>query len=156
MSNNNDTKCDTIFERLREDHDRHRRLLDILCKSSGGDSEARKELWPKLRDDLMDHAKAEERAFYAPLLANKSSQNLSSHSIKEHEEMEVLIDEIDAMDFSHTHWLQKVKNLQHFVEHHEDEEEKEVFPVAGRVLTDQEKQDMVSAFNQAKRVEANS
>lgn len=140
----------TIFERLTEDHDRHRRMLDILSKSSGGDSEAREEIWPKVRDDLIDHAKAEERAFYAVLLANKTTQNLSSHSIKEHEEMEALISEIDDMEFSHTHWLQKLKDLQHMVEHHEKEEEVEVFPVAGRELSDAEKLKMVDVFNREK------
>ena len=32
----------TIFERLREDHDKHRTLLDI-CAKTHGDSEGRKE-----------------------------------------------------------------------------------------------------------------
>lgn len=143
---------ETIFDRLREDHDRHRRLLDILSKTEGA-SDGREELFGKLKEDLINHAKAEERCFYAELLGVRESQNLSSHSIKEHEELEALVNELDELDFSSPQWLVKLKQLKHDVEHHEKEEEVEVFPVAGRVLTDEQKSRMVQTFNEMKKEE---
>ena len=142
----------TIFDRLTEDHDRHRTLLDILSKTEG-DSSDRAELWEKLKTDLVDHAKAEERAFYTELLGVRKSQDKASHSIKEHEEMESQIQALDDMDRSSSQWLIKLKELKEKVEHHEAEEEEDVYPVAREVLDDAQQERMVEVFNECKAEE---
>ena len=50
-----------IFERLKEDHDRHRELLDKLLDTSG-DTTERKSLFEELTKELKSHAAAEEQA----------------------------------------------------------------------------------------------
>lgn len=142
----------TIFDELRLEHDSHRRMLDELAKTSG-DSPERRELWRTVRDELKAHARAEERAFYARLIAVRTSQERATHSIEEHEQMNDLMDEVDEHDFSSPGWLPSLKKLREKVVHHEDEEETSVFPVAGRVLSDEEKQAMADDFRAAKQAE---
>lgn len=142
----------TIFEVLRQEHDQHRRLLKQLAETHG-DSDERRELFSQLQTELSSHANAEERAFYAVLLSDAGSQPKSSHSIKEHQEIEEALTELAEMDFSSPQWLPKFKQLKHDVEHHESEEEQEVFQVAGKVLSEKQKHELVSTFRKEKQRE---
>lgn len=145
----------TIFDELRLEHDAHRRMLDELAKTSG-DTPERRELWRNVRDELKAHARAEERAFYARLIAVRTSQERATHSIEEHEQINALMDEIDAHDFDSPGWLPALKKLREEVVHHEDEEETSVFPVAGKVLSAKDKQALADEFRAAKQEEVRS
>ena len=50
-----------IFTRLKQDHDRHREMLDRVAATSG-DSKERREAFEKLRIDVSAHANAEEQS----------------------------------------------------------------------------------------------
>lgn len=128
----------TIFESLRNDHDIQRKLLTGLVETHG-DSDKRKELFFQLKNELNAHAIAEERNFYLPLIESDLTQEKSRHSIAEHHEIEELIEELESMDFSSPQWLPKAKHLKERVFHHLEEEETEVFQLAGKALEDSEK-----------------
>lgn len=133
----------TIFDHIREDHERQRTLMKLIAKTSG-DSEGRQELYPKFAAELRAHAAAEEQVFYSELLAANLTRDKAGHSVHEHKVMEDLLDELDDMDFSSPHWLPKFRELAEENEHHMTEEEQEVFQIAGRVLTDAQKHEMVA------------
>jgi len=143
----------TIFEHLRSEHDKHRTLIDIIEKTSG-DSRGRNELFPKLADEVLAHAHAEERVFYAELLARSESRDVAGHSVEEHNEAEEIIDELRAKDYGSSGWLTRFKLLADKLRHHMAEEEREVFPLAGRLLSTARKREMVDEFEQAKATEA--
>lgn len=132
----------TIFEHIREDHEKQRTLMMLIAKTSG-DSEGRRELFPKFAAELRAHAAAEERAFYSVLLDAKLTRDKTGHSIHEHKQAEELLQELEEMDYSNPHWLPKFRQLVEDNEHHMTEEEQEVFQIAGRVLTDAQKHEMV-------------
>ncbi len=44
-------------------------------------------------------------------------------------------------------WLQKFKDLKHLVEHHLEEEEQEVFQVAGKELTENQKEVLAEKYD---------
>ncbi|PRP94451.1 hemerythrin domain-containing protein [Enhygromyxa salina] len=144
---------DDIFSRIREDHDKHRTLARIIERTSG-DSRGRNELFPKLADDVRAHARAEERVFYSELLAATQSRDLAGHSVKEHHEIEAIIEELLDKDYSSTGWLARFKTLTDKLRHHMLEEEKNIFPLAGRVLSEARKREMVIEFDAAKQTEA--
>lgn len=127
-----------IFEALRQDHDIQRSLLNELVDTSG-DTENRKYLFEKLKKELEIHADAEERFLYIPLIKHDSTQEKARHSIAEHHEIDELIERLEATDFDSTGWLTIAKSLQHKVEHHLEEEEHEVFQMAGKALSEKEK-----------------
>jgi hypothetical protein len=145
VKSSNDTN---IFKKLREDHDLQREYLETLI-STEGDSERRKKNYSKLKECLQDHAKYEERYFYAPLMEDDITVEASRHAVHEHYKIDKLIDEIDKTDFSSPQWLIKLKNLKHLVEHHLDEEEHEFFQLAGKALSEKQKVNLAKQYEKS-------
>lgn len=139
----------TIFERLREDHDKHRTLLE-LCAKTHGASDGREELFAKVHAELVSHANAEEKVLYAVLLAEDLTQEKARHSIAEHKTMDDLLDELGKMDHSNPNWVRKFATLHEEVLHHMEEEEREVFQLGGKVLGAAQKTAMVAEFDREK------
>lgn len=135
-----------IFEALREDHDIQRSLLNELVETSG-DTANRKYLFEKLKQELEIHADAEERFLYIPLIKHDSTQEKARHSIAEHHEIDELIARLEETDFDSTGWLTIAKSLKHKVEHHLVEEEREVFQMAGKALSEKEKRTLAEEYN---------
>ncbi len=135
----------TIFEALRESHDTQRQLLDLLVETSG-DSEGREELFDRLKAELDHHAVAEERHFYVPLMQVDLTQEKSRHSVAEHHEMDELVEELESTDRSSPAWLATARTLRERVLHHLDEEEQEVFQLAGKALTESQKSELAQAY----------
>ncbi|MCX2744163.1 hemerythrin domain-containing protein [Mangrovivirga sp. M17] len=144
-----------IFETIREDHEKQRTLLDILVKTEG-DSEGRREIFEKIDKELINHAEAEEKYFYVPLMQADMTRDKSRHSIAEHHDIEELVEELRETDFSSPGWLATAKKLKHQVIHHLDEEEHEVFQMAGKVLTDAQKNELAASFREMRnRLDSN-
>lgn len=137
-----------IFEELRADHQKQRTLVDILTKTHG-DSEGRQEIFEKLKNELQNHEDAEERYFYAPLIKSELTQDKARHSIAEHHEMDELIEELENTDMSSPHWIAVAKKLSEKVHHHLDEEEQEVFQLAGKALTETQKEELAKSYRQS-------
>ena len=135
----------TLFEALREDHDTQRTLLDLLVKTHG-DSDGREELFEKVKKALSSHAAAEERALYVPMMEVDMTQEKARHSVAEHHEIDELVEELEDTDFSSPGWLAAAKKLQELVTHHLDEEEQEVFQLAGRALSDDAKARLATTY----------
>jgi hypothetical protein len=127
-----------IFEALREDHERQRALVDKLSRTEG-DSEERREFFDALKRELSCHAAAEERHFYVPLIGADLTQEKARHSVAEHHEIDELIEELEDMDMASSGWLNRAKHLFERVEHHLEEEEHEVFQMAGKALNEAQK-----------------
>lgn len=139
-----------IFEKLRQEHDKTRTLLDLVAKTHG-DSNGRRELFGRLKDELEAHTAAEEVSLYKPLIGTHA-QDKATHSTKEHEQTRELIEELEAMDFSSPGWLTRFEALDQLVRGHMDQEEHKVFQQAGRTLTDPEK-DALAAVHERERAQ---
>ncbi|MES1925409.1 hemerythrin domain-containing protein [Salinisphaera sp. T31B1] len=137
----------TIFEALRESHDKQRRLLAALTDTHG-DSDKREGLFAVLKAELEHHANAEERHFYVPLMEYDQTQEKARHSVAEHHEIDELVETLENTEFSSPGWLVSARKLEHLVTHHLDEEEQEVFQQAGRVLGEGEKNELASRYDE--------
>lgn len=134
-----------IFEALRADHETQRDLIDRLVKTEG-DSEERRELFDRLKTELEAHAGAEERYFYVPLMEHDLTQDKARHSVSEHKELDDFVEQLEEYEMSGSQWLQTAKELAHRLIHHLDEEEHEVFQMAGKALTEQDKQSFAEGY----------
>lgn len=143
---------ETIFERLRMDHDRHREVLDAL-RATHGDTSERRALFAELRHEHEAHAAAEERALYARLLGHASTRDKSAHSIEEHETARSGLEELMEMGMSNPNWIRRFEEVAHEIEHHMKEEEHGVFQLAGKVLDEEQKTAMAEEFESAKQEE---
>ncbi len=136
----------TIFEALRADHETQRTLADLLTKTKG-DSDGRNELFARLKRELEAHAGAEERYFYVPLMEHDLTQEKARHSVAEHKELDDLVEKLEEYDMSGSQWLQTAEELAHLLTHHLDEEEQEVFQLAGKALSEAEKTSLADAYD---------
>jgi hemerythrin superfamily protein len=135
----------TIFEELRVDHDKQRKLLELLLETTGEEQE-RKQYYQQLKLQLEQHAAAEERYFYNPLIKDNHTIEMSRHGIAEHHEIDELIETLEQTEMSSPAWLQHFKNLKHKVLHHLEDEEQGFFQRAGKVLSESEKSDLGSDY----------
>ncbi len=136
----------TIFEALRADHETQRTLADLLTKTKG-DSDGRNELFARLKRELEAHAGAEERYFYVPLMEHDLTQEKARHSVAEHKELDDLVEKLEEYDMSGSQWLQTAEELVHLLTHHLDEEEQEVFQLAGKALSEAEKTSLADEYD---------
>lgn len=137
----------TIFEALRKDHDLQRSLADKLLDSSGESAE-RQALFDRLKEELVLHASAEERSLYVPMMEIDMTQEKARHSIAEHHEMDEYIEELEKTDMSSPHWLAVYRKLHHRLHHHLEEEEQEIFQIAGRAMSDARKEQLAKGYEQ--------
>ncbi|WP_420452225.1 hemerythrin domain-containing protein [Ilumatobacter sp.] len=135
----------TIFESIRDDHETQRTLIDLVVQTEG-DSDGRDDLWARLKRELEAHAGAEERYFYVPLMENDTTQEAARHSVAEHKELDDFVERMDGYERSGSQWLQTAKELRERLLHHLAEEESEVFPVAGQILSDDAKTSLADDY----------
>lgn len=127
-----------IFEALRISHQTQREMADSLIVTAG-DSSERAALFKSIKLELAAHAAAEERFFYVPLIAHDMTQEPSRHGIAEHHQMDKLVEDLESTDPSSPGWLATAKALHHKIYHHLEDEERGVFQLAGKVLSEGEK-----------------
>ncbi len=147
-----------IFERLIEDHDKHRALIDRI-KDTSGDSDERRSLFEAFKIDASAHANAEEETLYVTIMAISDTRQDAQHSVKEHADIGMMFVELDEMEMSSSGWLTRFKTLAEEYTHHIDEEEEEKFPKAQEVIDDAKAVELRDEFNRRKpeeveRVEA--
>ncbi len=128
-----------ILTTLRAEHDVIRALQQLLLETEGAGG-TRAQLWYRLQRELYGHALAEEKAVYNRLAEIDSTEHLAEHSIEEHRAIEELLKQLDHIGFDQPQWMTTLKRLVHVSNHHLDEEEEELFPWAGRVLSDEQRE----------------
>lgn len=135
----------TLFDLLHQSHEIQRSLCRQLT-SSRGKTAKREPLFLQLKVELEAHAAAEERYLYVPLLMTDPGLSSSRHALSEHHEIEELCDDLSVADKSGDAWLATAKELTEKVRHHLKEEEKKFFKVAGRILTDAQKETLARRY----------
>ncbi|MDB5103008.1 MAG: hemerythrin [Fibrobacteres bacterium] len=127
-----------LYEMLHRDHEKVKSLFDQL-EATGEDQESRREtLFAHLFRELDVHSQAEEKFFYSQLRSEDETRELTLESIDEHKMVKRLLGELEAMDKGTPEWTAKCRTLRENVEEHVEMEEQELFPMAQRVLEDEE------------------
>lgn len=136
-----------IFEYLKNDHDRHRKLLAQLSEAEPAE---RRPLFEELRKELQAHAAAEEESLYATMLACPDLRDYARHSVSEHKEIDDKLGELCDADPKSGDWKQTFGELRHRYLHHIEEEEEEMFPRAAEQLTPEAEGQMARVFERRK------
>lgn len=146
------SKTATVLERIQQDHDHHRELLDKIAETSG-DSEERRELFEELTKELKGHASAEEQSLYAEMLAIPDETDETRHSVAEHHEIEEMLNDLAATEMSSPGWLLKFKSLDHRYRHHIEEEEDDHFPDFAEKIDEKMDKKLTAEFEERKKAE---
>ena len=76
------------------------------------------------------------------------TQEKARHSIAEHHEMDEYIEELEKTDMSTPHWLAVYRKLHDRLYHRLEEEEEEIFQLAGRAMSDASKEQLAKGYEQ--------
>ena len=125
---------ETIYDALRESHERQRSLCRRLLRARPG-TQARISLFKELHVELDAHAAAEERFLYAPSLMHDAGLDSSRHALHEHHEIDELVEDLHKADAAGGQWLAVARKLSRKVHHHLREEESKFFQVTGKLLS---------------------
>ena len=118
---------------LKQDHEKVRGLLDRLEKASGA---RRTKLLTQVEQELKVHTQIEEEIFYPAYrdaARKKDDKKLYFEALEEHHVVDLVLPEMNDGDTAEA-LKAKAKVLKELVEHHADEEEKEMFPRARKAL----------------------
>jgi hemerythrin-like domain-containing protein len=126
-------------EMLREDHDRVRALFKEYEGAGEEAYEAKKRIVQQLSMELDIHAKLEEEIFYQAFRTEQEEEpkKVVRESFEEHKIVKTLLGELAAMRPQDAQYDAKVTVLKEGVEHHADEEERELFPAAEDLFGDE-------------------
>jgi hemerythrin superfamily protein len=130
---------------LKADHEKVRGLLSQLEKSTEKGVKKREELLSRIAEELTIHTTIEEEIFYPSYrdaVAKKEDRKLYQEALEEHHVVDLVMPEIEETDPSSEVFSAKAKVLKEIVEHHAEEEEKEMFPRARKVMDAEELQEL--------------
>jgi len=116
---------------LKQDHEKVKALFERY-EDLGDRAHARKaDLWEKIKTEITIHATVEEEIFYPAVeqIEHEEAEELVQEAHEEHAIVKQLIAEISALTPEDEEFDAKVKVLAENVEHHADEEEKDMFPL---------------------------
>jgi len=136
---------------LKADHEKVRGLLAQLESSSERSTSRREALLQEIAHAVEIHTTIEEEIFYPAYrdaVKKKDDKKLYQEALEEHHVVELVMPEIEETDPSTEVFAAKAKVLKDVIEHHADEEEKEMFPRAKKVLEKEELREL------AERMEA--
>jgi hemerythrin-like domain-containing protein len=123
------------FELLKKDHEKVANLFEKLEATTERAVKTREELFTQLKYELDTHAQIEESLLYPVLKDADDTRDLTLESFEEHRIVKQLLSELEQMPKNEEQWSAKLKVLRENVKHHVEEEEKELFPIAKKVLS---------------------
>jgi hemerythrin-like domain-containing protein len=142
-----------ILATLSKEHGQVSVLLKRLKTMPARSSNERDALFQEIRTELLAHAAAEERVFYAELRKHAETREKVQHSKKEHDEIEQVLETLNNSTLSGAAWTSSVDRLVERVEHHVEEEEGEVFPKAKKALSHGDLDRLDKVFKRQKKQE---
>lgn len=142
----------TIFDRLKQDHDAHRRLFVQMAEVES-EPDRLEQLFAEFRIEVTAHAAAEEETLYATMLARPDLREDAQHSVAEHKEIDDYLEELGELEFNSEAWRQTFDKMKKRYLHHIEEEEEEMFPDAARELTGEEEKKLADVFARRKPAE---
>lgn len=141
-----------VFNLLAQQHAEASALLTRARAST--DPEKRRDLWSKIRAELLSHEKGERQVVYPELRRFPETQLIADEHDREAGELEMKIHQVDGADPASDAWAVKLDELIAFLQQHVDEEENEFFPKAIDVLGDEAARDLTPRFMSAKKTAA--
>jgi hemerythrin superfamily protein len=139
---------------LEEDHQKVKKIMGELEKTTERGVKTREELFTKLVDELTVHEKIEEQIFY-PAVKNqaetKKLEEMVTESYEEHHFVDMVKKEIEGTPFEAEEWAAKFKVMKENIEHHAfEEEEGKMFPQVRKIFSKAELEDLGARMEELK------
>jgi hemerythrin superfamily protein len=125
------------IELLKQQHREVEELFEKFEKAGDGKGEVLMDLFARIADNLAAHATIEEKLFYPSVYVGPTAEKLQE-AVEEHLSAKRVIADLLDMDPLDAQFKAKVKVLQELVEHHVEEEEKDLFKSVKKLLKKEE------------------
>jgi len=119
---------------LEADHRRFEALFEAGAATTTRAVKRRTQLLRSLTAELAVHELLEEQLLYPALATHREARAIVLEGTQEHHVADVLLKELHRMRKNDERWGAKLKVLQESIEHHIEEEERRMFPIARGVL----------------------
>lgn len=141
-----------IYDELHMDHLKVLGLVDeLLDLPDDSDDEYRSNLIRDIRDELIPHARAEERVFYNAIRRKREAPTgMIRSAYEEHFEAETHLRKLQLVDKVNGNWRDVAERLRDALAHHIREEETQIFPVAMDIFSESEANRMGREFTDLK------
>ncbi len=129
------------IELLKADHLKVKDLLGKLTKTTTRAEKTRKDLLAKIEQELSIHNAIEEEIFYPAFVAAGGSEHkkMNYEALEEHRAVQDLVlPDLKKTDPTSEKFSGRANVLKELVEHHVDEEEKEMFKEAKKSMSSDE------------------
>jgi hypothetical protein len=118
----------------------HREVESLFKKvEKAGGAEERRRLMDQITKALEAHTAIEEEIFY-PAIAEtgtKKAEEMVNEAFEEHHVVKLVLKELPQVDPEDERFEAKMTVLSELIEHHVEEEEKEMFKLAGKIDKDE-------------------
>jgi hemerythrin-like domain-containing protein len=146
-----------LFELLKKDHRELMEMLDQLKETTDRASKKREELFMQMKQEIVPHMRAEEKAFYSVLQKNEEAKEDAMEAIEEHHAAESVMGELDKMPKQEEFWHAKLSVFKEMIKHHIEEEEGKVFKDAEKVISEDQMKKILENFkNEKERIKEQS
>jgi hemerythrin superfamily protein len=136
------------LELLKEDHQKVKKLFEETTKTS--DRSRQKELFDKIDTELEIHTHIEETVFYPTIEEQEELKDMVAEALEEHQQAKMLLNELEGLGADNHDFGSKLQRLMEAVEHHVEEEEKEMFPKIREVFDEDELKQLGEDLESAK------
>lgn len=126
---------------LKDDHKKLKGLLNELVKTTTRADKKRMQLLEKIEQELRVHTRIEEEIFYPAFkkAGNSAHAKIYFEALEEHRAVEDLVlPDLKKTDRGSENFSGRAKVLKELVEHHADEEEKDMFKKAEQSMAKDE------------------
>jgi hemerythrin-like domain-containing protein len=127
---------------LKDDHEKMKSLLKELEEAAEQGSPKREQLFATVKEELTVHEAIEEEIFYPALKEHPKAKDLVLEAYEEHGVVDLVMAEIEGLSFDDERWSAKFTVMKENIEHHIEEEEKEMFKQARDVFEEAELEDL--------------
>ncbi|WP_136515165.1 hemerythrin domain-containing protein [Geomonas edaphica] len=141
----------TIFDVLKQDHEKARYLFDKAQKAGKKEIASLQKLFAQIEEELELHMEGEERFFYSALEQDEEMRDHVLQSYEEHQVAKTMLGTFKSLAVDDERWVAKLKVLGEIVEHHMQEEEREIFKMARKALGKEQQHDIAMSFQKSKR-----
>jgi hemerythrin superfamily protein len=114
------------IELLEKDHKAVKKLFREFEGKTDRAHKGKLDLYATIRQELEIHTQIEEQIFYPAV--KEIASDMVAEAMEEHNQVDRLLEELHGMDPGDERFDAKMTVLIENVEHHADEEEKEMFP----------------------------
>ena len=114
----------------------HRQVEKLFKQAEKAQSRQRRQLMDQIVEQLKLHTKIEEEIFYPAVreLGTSKAEEMIDEAFEEHHVVDLVLAELPTVDPEDERFEAKMTVLSELVQHHVEEEEGELFPMAEKKL----------------------